>query len=401
MNAHGKSSSNLDYVRETALAVIDLVRVSFLTLAIAQYPRLVRAEFAPESLDNFALFLGIFLLLNFVWNLVAQPLELSIEKIFSLRLEQIRADGRKVERAVGEATKALLGVNRLAFFFFFPLVAALVLVAYTLGRLVSPEAGDVGILSSVLTTHFVGVFIFFLSIQIVLKLTQIGVIRVVLSIDSSYREPSESPPESPLPGLISQMSSAAKYSVFVVNPKSLTLQQTNYQLEDLMTARTRLYFSDKRRKYLDVAHLAFDPRWDQVSAHIVHLEHDQIVGMIRVTPSIDRQLPISGVFPELKFREPCFELSRMIVDDKYRTDGGKGSLIAMRLFVGCASYLNPRAPQSIVIDAIVETECVIKERTYARMGFASQDHQYRDQRYGAASVVLEAADATAVARFMT
>ena len=207
VNAHRRSGSHLAYVRETALVLIDLLRVSFLTLAIAQYPRLAPSGASDRSLENLALFLGAFFLLNFMWNVVASPLVGSIKNIFTLRLEQIRASGRAVEIAVARATNALLVLNKLAFFYFFPLVAIVMLVGFALARLASPDTGGAAIFGAALRNNYVGLFVAFLTIQIVLKLTQIAVIRVVLSIDSAFGDSRTSPHE----GLISQVASEGSY----------------------------------------------------------------------------------------------------------------------------------------------------------------------------------------------
>ena len=132
----------------------------------------------------------------------------------------------------------------------------------------------------------------------------------------------------------------------------------------------------------------------------MYVKDDRIVGLIRVTPSCDNRLPVSEVFDDLVFTSDSYQLSRMIVEDKSRLTEARLSLVATSLFVGCAEYLKTRRPGVIVIDAIVKTDCVIKPETYKRMGFASQDREYRDRRYGADSVVLIAAHRAAVEQFL-
>ena len=124
----GRGESATDHIRETVLIVIDSVRASVLTLAIAMFPRLVVHEHGAGLAAAFVVLIAIFLGLNYFWNLVARPLEHTIRQIFDVYFEQIQLRGSGIEKAVGEVTRLLISLNRFWFFYLFPSLAASIIV---------------------------------------------------------------------------------------------------------------------------------------------------------------------------------------------------------------------------------------------------------------------------------
>ena len=79
--------------------------------------------------------------------------------------------------------------------------------------------------------HYVGMYASFLAVQILLKLTQIGVIRLVLSTNDAYAASSAAEASTSL--IAQQVASPQTYVVYRIDAESMILRITNDDLSRL------------------------------------------------------------------------------------------------------------------------------------------------------------------------